>query len=229
MIGFAERYEAMNKADHEQFANVARKLLSETNIVREAGKTDAAAYRFIRIHEDMFRDYLEALNYTIYHDRDFEVYQLRNSTEDGEPGLKSGRFRFTKLEMLIYVCVLQAWWEHFDSFSVKTSVEVPLEEVQTILKGYIHGETTKTNAFTALKTLKHFNLLRYKEGEDGKYILTVFPTIAMCMVEDELDAYVKGVKETMNKKMGAPDSENEMTSSEEDGTDVNELEDDDEQ
>ena len=162
-------------------ARIVRYLLAHTYIVEEKNEK---MFRFCRNEENKKRinSMLEQIGFYIEVDEKLRIVRLIN-TDDAEnelTGKNENLFSFNKCEQ-VYIAIL---WQYYMEHSYENNVTLSAKLLREKMLAFIPS-AKKITEKEALKNLKYFNLIGFKETNMDDYPITIYPTILSIFDENK--------------------------------------------
>ena len=159
----------MSAGDHETFAEVVRKLLSEVFLVREK-EGDAQLYSFALRNFPALEEWFSFVGLSVLKDEGLGVITFR-----GEPG---GRSNLNLEETLGLLVLLLLYNEKRNELSLRSEVTVQQVEFQDRFKVQTGRPIAKSRFVRMLRRLQALKFIQiHGEAEDPGSLLVLYPSI----------------------------------------------------
>lgn len=180
-------------------AKITRYLLAHTYIVRDKNEK---MFRFCRNEENKRKlsAVLEQIGYYIDVDDKLGIVRLIN-TDDAEnelAGKNENLFSFSKCEQVYLAILWQYYVEHAYEDTVTLSAKLLREKVLTFIPA-----AKKMTEKEALKNLKYFNLVNFKETNMDDYPITIYPTVLSIFDEEKFCKLIEAEEADANENRNA--------------------------
>ncbi len=196
-------YEELNIIEQETFRRIVNQLMGKTFIVNhiyDYNKKKSVMnpdYRFIEIHLDLFRKYLELGGWKLERNANYEVIYITSI-------YNYNRMRLDKFTTIILYILRLMYDQKRENINLTEHIVVSVSEIVATLNEIGAYEKRKPSALEingALRTIAKFNIIQKIEGlyEDPNTKIIILPSILFAVTADsitKINDNINEVKET---------------------------------
>lgn len=183
-------YEELNIIEKETFKRIVNQLMGKTFIVNhiyDYNKKKSVMnsdYRFIEIHLDLFRQYLELGGWKLERNANYEVIYITSI-------YNYNRMRLDKFTTIILYILRLMYDQKRENINLTEHIVVSVSEIIATLNEIGAYEKKKPSALeinVALRTIAKFNIIQKIEGlyEDPNTKIIILPSILFAVTADSI-------------------------------------------
>lgn len=196
-------YEELNIIEQETFRRIVNQLMGKTFIVNhiyDYNKKKSVMnqdYRFIELHLDLFRKYLELGGWKLERNANYEVIYITSI-------YNYNRMRLDKFTTIILYILRLMYDQKRENINLTEHIVVSVSEIVATLNEIGAYEKRKPSALeinVALRTIARFNIIQKIEGlyEDPNTKIIILPSILFAVTADtitKISDNINEIKET---------------------------------
>lgn len=197
-------YNELNVIEQENFKRIVNQLMGKTFIVNHIYDNEkkksvmSADYRFIEMHLELFKSYLELGGWKLERNANYEVIYITSL-------YNYNRVRLDKFTTIIIYILRLMYDQKRENINLTEYIVVNVSEIISTLNEIGAYEKRKPSAQEmkeALRTIAKFNIIQKKEGlyEDPNTKIIILPSILFVIPADNITKISNNISKTADNE-----------------------------